>query len=339
MISHPLLTIAIPTYNRLDSLRIQLNRVAEVRSSEVEIIISDNGSTDGTSSFLRKASATFENMSFIFNVSNEGFDKNISTLHRAATGNYVWFLSDDDIINPEYIWQILCVLKSNIDVGAIALNLDIGARDSLRTRMVSYANFGKRFNLPINTELPISGSKELQTLVGTLVSQISTCIIRRIDNTQYEFDGGGLAHVNLVHQALAVHPRFYIASTKVIRLGQKNRISNWFLDSCLNGVEIAYSNLTHSLGVENCARVIGSTKILGLKIAFSALGSSRVDFELELLRHFRPPAQARLKVVYALWFILVQLGLRLTIIPRIFFTIFRGYGVFKQKFMITLKNH
>src|SRR5215510_3684344 len=56
------MTVVIPTYNREDSLPLLLARFAELseRMREVEIIVIDDGSTDGTKQFLAEVELTSE---------------------------------------------------------------------------------------------------------------------------------------------------------------------------------------------------------------------------------------------------------------------------------------
>lgn len=113
----PILTIAIPTYNRskylarlLESLRPQMEETGHLFS--IELLISDNASTDRTSevveAFCRSSLVpcrTFRNKT------NLGADGNILQCFSEAAGKYVWIIGDDDILLPGSFIEILKLLK------------------------------------------------------------------------------------------------------------------------------------------------------------------------------------------------------------------------------------
>src|SRR5450432_824838 len=98
----PLLTIAIPTYNRGRNLSNLLGSLAPQLKDEsrVELIVSDNGSTDDTAAVVRQAAARGLRLTSLRNASNLGFDGNFLQCFHKATGKYFWLFGDDDFITP-----------------------------------------------------------------------------------------------------------------------------------------------------------------------------------------------------------------------------------------------
>ncbi len=96
------LTIAIPTYNRCEYLKELLPTVIEqvnklgVNSENIEILISDNASTDSTSEYV--SIYTDPRISYYCNEVNIGGDKNFIECVRRAKGKYVWLFGDDEIL-------------------------------------------------------------------------------------------------------------------------------------------------------------------------------------------------------------------------------------------------
>lgn len=105
----PLLTIAIPTYNRASFLRELLAVLAPDLKDEprVELIISDNSSPDETSSVVQAFIACGLRVGYIRNVQNIGADANFLQCFERARGKYVWIFSDDDLIVPGGVAKIL----------------------------------------------------------------------------------------------------------------------------------------------------------------------------------------------------------------------------------------
>lgn len=111
-----LLTLAIPTYNRAESLRATLLAfVAQIKQADltdVEIVVSDNCSTDNTQQVCASIATEHPTLSlrYFCNASNLGFDGNVNALFGHARGRYVWTYSDDDRPSPEMLAHVLNLL-------------------------------------------------------------------------------------------------------------------------------------------------------------------------------------------------------------------------------------
>ena len=110
-----LLTIAIPTYNRstylkrlLDSLKIEISGFEDL----VDIVVSDNASTDDTSSVLDLYTTLIPCLSIIRHAKNFGMDVNFITCATNSSSQYFWLVGDDDLPRPGSIGAILEILKS-----------------------------------------------------------------------------------------------------------------------------------------------------------------------------------------------------------------------------------
>lgn len=99
--SHPLLTIAIPTWNRARDLERCVACLApqvESADREVEILIADNASTDATAETIASLEAQYSFVRHVRNAANIGPDRNYLVLFEQAAGDYVWLLGDDDFM-------------------------------------------------------------------------------------------------------------------------------------------------------------------------------------------------------------------------------------------------
>lgn len=111
----PLLSICIPTYNRSRYLAVSLNNIikhANTFYGEIEIIISDNASTDDTATVVSDAQNSFGALFYYRNDSNLWYDRNLDAVIKKATGTYCWFLSDDELVLDWTIQYILNLLKT-----------------------------------------------------------------------------------------------------------------------------------------------------------------------------------------------------------------------------------
>lgn len=120
----PLLTIAIPTYNRAKFLDRALHYIfiqTHNKNYSIELIVSDNCSTDNTTDIVEKYINKGLDIRYIKNSTNKGADFNIAQCYLEAKGRYVVAFGDDDLFVDGSIKQILEILNSG-DFGVLFLN-------------------------------------------------------------------------------------------------------------------------------------------------------------------------------------------------------------------------
>lgn len=108
----PLLTIAIPTYNRLTTLKKSLQIILDDTEGhdEIELFVSDNASTDGTKEYIKSLQKEYGNLKYYRNDENLGLDGNFLNCFQKAKGKYLWMLSDDDYLMENAVELVLEVL-------------------------------------------------------------------------------------------------------------------------------------------------------------------------------------------------------------------------------------
>ena len=103
----PRLTIAIPTVNRAQLLGRAIESALAQTSSDIEIIVSDNGSTDDTPAVIERYAGrglrTFRHPSTISATKHGRF------LVEQAKGEFFVGLSDDDFLEPEFAAEVLAL--------------------------------------------------------------------------------------------------------------------------------------------------------------------------------------------------------------------------------------
>ena len=110
---HPLLTIAIPTYNRANFLRELLACLQPQIAGQpaVELLISDNASPDETSAVVHEFINSGLELRYIRNEINIGPDPNFLQCYEQAAGRYVWIFGDDDLILDSGLSTVVKLLK------------------------------------------------------------------------------------------------------------------------------------------------------------------------------------------------------------------------------------
>lgn len=121
------LTIAIPVYNGSIYIQETLNSITAQPwdACDIEILISNNASTDNTETIVQEYSRTHNiPISYFRNVRNFGFDGNIDLVVSRARGEYVWILGCGERLRQGCILSILSLLRSD-EYDNVLLNFDI----------------------------------------------------------------------------------------------------------------------------------------------------------------------------------------------------------------------
>jgi len=114
------LSIVFGTYNRLSTLKITLPRMLESGAGiDLEIIINDGGSTDGTKEWLQKFSKSDNRVKPILSDTLEGVTKAYNRGFKAACGKFVMWLSDDTAPVGTTIADLVKFMK-NLDESDLA---------------------------------------------------------------------------------------------------------------------------------------------------------------------------------------------------------------------------
>jgi len=112
------LFIYIPTFNRINALSRQLDVILPIikqRQGSVRLLINDNAS-DKDLSFIQKNNKNYPNIIFRKNPGNIGGNANIALgFVFAEKDEFLWILSDNDIVKEDSIDYILDALDDKVD--------------------------------------------------------------------------------------------------------------------------------------------------------------------------------------------------------------------------------
>ena len=96
-------SIGIPVYNRVNLIEETINSALNQSYKNIEIIICDNNSIDGTWELLQKIVKKDPRIKIFRNKENLGAVKNWKEVYKNATGDFFHMLWSDDIILPKFI--------------------------------------------------------------------------------------------------------------------------------------------------------------------------------------------------------------------------------------------
>lgn len=120
-----LVSVLIPTRNRLALLREALASVRRQTHSELEILVSDDGSSDGTAEFLADLAAKDPRLHALRGNPVPGIFTNMGFLMRHAKGDAFCFLGDDDLLEPVFVERMVGALSGDLRIVAGTSDLAI----------------------------------------------------------------------------------------------------------------------------------------------------------------------------------------------------------------------
>lgn len=111
----PRVSIGLPVYNGAAYLEQSIRSVLDQTYTDLELIISDNASTDGTVAIIERLAAKDARIVFLQNDENRGAAWNYNAVFTAATGEFFRWHAHDDWFEPGLIAALVVALDSNPD--------------------------------------------------------------------------------------------------------------------------------------------------------------------------------------------------------------------------------
>jgi GT2 family glycosyltransferase len=116
----PVLSIVIPSWNTRELLAACLQALERAHKPPTEVIVVENGSTDGSAQLVAER---FPACQLLQNARNEGFARGCNQGMRAARGAFVLLLNSDTEVSPDALRRMLDFLEAHPDFGAVAPRL------------------------------------------------------------------------------------------------------------------------------------------------------------------------------------------------------------------------
>ena len=110
----PLVSIIIINYNGKSYLEKCLESIKKIKYDNLEIIVVDNNSTDGTMEFLAQ---NYPSIITLKLDKNYGFAKPNNMAAKIAKGDFLLFLNNDTEVTPNFLTELVQVLVGNDQIG------------------------------------------------------------------------------------------------------------------------------------------------------------------------------------------------------------------------------
>lgn len=123
-----LLSVIVLSYNTKDLtkkclLSVSDNYEADIDKGKIELILADNGSSDGTVEEIRR-NKFLEKIKIVENDNNYGFGKGNNLASKKAEGKYILFLNSDTVSKDKGFLKMILFLEKNTKVGILGGKLE-----------------------------------------------------------------------------------------------------------------------------------------------------------------------------------------------------------------------
>lgn len=119
MENNPLVTVNILSCNRRDELKFTLTKVYEQDYKNIEVIVVDNASKDGSPEMVESEFPSVKLILLEKNIGIAGWNEGF----KVANGEYVLVLDDDSYPDKNTIFSGIDILKNKPKVGIVAFNI------------------------------------------------------------------------------------------------------------------------------------------------------------------------------------------------------------------------
>lgn len=116
------LTIAIATYNRASYLQQTIANIIPQLNPDVELLVVDGASTDNTRDVVCEFSKNNPSVRYCLLPVKGGVDHDYCQAVAMAHGEYCWLFTDDDLLKPGAVEEVLKAIDEGHDL--IVVNLD-----------------------------------------------------------------------------------------------------------------------------------------------------------------------------------------------------------------------
>jgi glycosyltransferase involved in cell wall biosynthesis len=107
------LTIGMPVFNDIAFIEKSLNSILNLNDVKFLLLISDDGSTDGSGEICKKYVAKDDRIQYVRQPVNLGISKNMEFLLEQAKTPYFMWAADDDLWHPDFARKLIKLLQED----------------------------------------------------------------------------------------------------------------------------------------------------------------------------------------------------------------------------------
>ncbi|WP_298930586.1 glycosyltransferase [uncultured Ramlibacter sp.] len=193
------LSMCIATFNRAGFIGQTLDSILPQLTSEVELVVVDGASTDGTADVVAAYRSQYPSLVYHREKENSGFDRDVDKAVTYARGQYCWLMSDDDILADD---AIATVLKSLADGPAlVVVNAEVRSKD------LSKCLKERQLNVGADQEFAAEEQANLFAVTTNYLSFFGAVVIQRdrwLARERAPYFGSMFIHVGVIFQSPSI---------------------------------------------------------------------------------------------------------------------------------------
>jgi glycosyltransferase involved in cell wall biosynthesis len=126
--STPLVSVGLPVYNGVQTVETVIRSVLSQTHERLELVISDNASSDGTEEVCRDLAARDRRIVYHRQSRNVGLLNNFIEVIRRARGTFFRWIGDDDWLAPQYVSRCVETLAGDPRLILVTTQIDYTRR-------------------------------------------------------------------------------------------------------------------------------------------------------------------------------------------------------------------
>ncbi|PCI91069.1 hypothetical protein COB11_03200 [Candidatus Aerophobetes bacterium] len=208
------ISFCIPTFNRCILLRQTIESILRLDDKNIEIIVSDNASTDDTEVYIKSLQGRHEHIRYHKWLNTVDCGKNLLKVVELATCDYCWLLTDDDIIQIDSLDNIRMILNLYPELSGISVNVEGFDKNLVKKKCIRYAH-------KMNESKYFDSFEECYNELGAWFGYWSALIVNRkrweaarVNPKHLDFHG--YHHLFLVCEMIRKNPKWFFLNQKCV---------------------------------------------------------------------------------------------------------------------------
>jgi len=137
-LQEPLVSIGIPVFNGAVHLESTVNSLLRQSHKNIELIVSDNASTDDSAKIAAMFASEDSRVKLIKNNENLGLMNNFNQVLQESSGEFFMWASSDDLHSKDFIKECVCSLIANPN--AVLCQTRVAVCLETKERVIFYSN-------------------------------------------------------------------------------------------------------------------------------------------------------------------------------------------------------
>ena len=176
---HPVLDIGMPVWNRAQYIERSIRSILNQDFSYFRLIISDNGSTDGTSEICERLALQDRRIKYVRHKTNRGLVENFQAVIDLCEAEFFMLATSDDLWSENWVSDLLTIAR-NEDAAACGRTSYIDGDDQKRSGVQ------RRWQTSINNSL-IRRAHYLWSLTPAPIFGIYSIVVSSRHGRRFEF--------------------------------------------------------------------------------------------------------------------------------------------------------